>query len=277
MKSQHDVTTHGAARRAAHDLAARLLRGAGRASLVPYADPELAGLEALAHSWSDELGGLLVACALPQERRIGAPVQVRLGIDKLAPLASVGVLTASLHSLAELWPLGRGQVEALTEAPAELSGLVGREDVVLALVLPQRLLLHAHGQVSEIDQALAVRAACWPLRSDELEAVELVQSHGEAQLAHWATLVGEGRWPGDASGEVLHQELCSSLAHRALVVDVAPQGLMILVTTQDRAQVVRVEFAHRVGSTAALRQELLRIAFQNPALPDLWDATETGA
>ncbi|MEL4359093.1 MULTISPECIES: hypothetical protein [unclassified Luteococcus] len=273
----HELTAHGVTQRAAHDMAARLLRGAGRASLVAYADPELADLETLAHCWSDELGGLLVAVIPPRGRRLGAPVQVRLGIDKLAPLASVGVLTASLHSLAELWPLGRGQAEALADPPAELAGLIGCDDVLLALVLPQRLLLHAHGQVAEIDRALALQSTPWPLHADELAAVELVESHGEAQLAHWASMVSQGDWPGDGSGVVLHQKLCTSLAHRAMVVDVAPQGLTVMVTTADRVQTVQVDFAHRVGSLRALRQEVLRIAFQNPALPELWDATESGA
>lgn len=259
-------------------LAARLLRGAGRATLAAYAEPGMDGLDVVAHGWHAELGGLLVACAVPSGMRVDHPVDVRLRIDKMAPLALAEVLTGSLIGLGQLVPLGRPQVDAVADSDlGALSDAVHRDGVLLAVIVLGQTFLHAHGVIArvDVDEVLAVDA--WPPPNHELVALEAVCALGEGELREWAGMVATGDWPGRGIGVNTPHGPCAHLAGRVLVVDIDAHGLSLLLLDPGRVRMVNVLFARPVASSRALHHELQCLGVHNPTLPNLWDATDLGA
>ncbi|WP_298751852.1 hypothetical protein [uncultured Serinicoccus sp.] len=163
--------------------AARLLRGAGRASVVAYRDDPDRALHVLAH-------GLTAAdvpvVALPADTLDPSQTcrEVRFKVDQHGADPRTRVSVASLHALAHL----RIMDEAETRAMSSLGLLPPEVDwpattgAQVALLCLDRLLLHDQAGVTPMSFSEVVHPPCFPARDQEWLCRDAVEELGSGRI-----------------------------------------------------------------------------------------------
>lgn len=243
----------------AQSLVRRLLAGAGRLSLRPYANPGLSDLEVLGHRWSNRHGELLVAVVGPEGLEWPEPgrvVNLGVQIDKHAVLPEARLLAGSMHALGQLRFLDPDEVAALH--PCELGVLaecLNGDLVRMAMVRTNRILLHAGGQVQSFAEPMTGIGGEFPTTGEEFAAAELVLAHGEAALCRLAEAVVDGRWPG-GSVPISDRVPCPHLRERAFLTDLTSSTLTMFLTAEAGSILVTAELGAQAHSLAELEVAL---------------------
>ncbi|WP_298889833.1 hypothetical protein [uncultured Serinicoccus sp.] len=163
--------------------AARLLHGAGRASVVAYRDDPDRSLHVLAH-------GLTAAdvpvVALPAETLDPARTcrEVRLRVDQHGADPRTRVSVASLHALAHLRIMDEGETRAMSSLgllPPEVDWPAAAGAQVALLCL-DRLLLHDQAGVTPMSFSEVVDPPCFPARDQEWVCRDAVEELGSGRI-----------------------------------------------------------------------------------------------
>ena len=241
----------------ARSVAARLLEGAGRCSVVAYhLDPDTAH-RPLAH-------GLCatgqVALALNDSFAIdpGSCGAVRLRLDQLAADARLQVATASLHALGHLHVLEEEQVRSLRQAGAlpqtvALAADAGARVALLALS-GDKVIVHGHGGVSTLLLPELAEQPAFPSREQEWDSVALVAALGEASSV--VQEAADSVRPGLVCGAQPTPPGIAEYAGQVLLADVDSTGCTWLQVEEHLTRSVVVPFPAPIRDLTALTAAL---------------------
>ncbi|KUG52425.1 hypothetical protein AVL62_13900 [Serinicoccus chungangensis] len=163
--------------------AARLVHGAGRATVVAYRDDPDRSLHVLAHGLTaaDVPVVALPADSLDPSRSCR---EVRLRIDRHGADPRTRVSVASLHALAHLRIMDEGETRAMSSLgllPPEVDW-PATSGAQVALLCLDRLLLHDQAGVTPMAFAEVVDPPCFPARAQEWLCRDAVEELGAGRI-----------------------------------------------------------------------------------------------
>lgn len=230
----------------ASSAAAKLLAGAGSASLTAFKLEEQPVLGAITHGVTSD--GTLVVAAVDHSGGAvfgSAPQQVRMDIVLEAPEISTRIVAATLHMLGTLrwmsagWERDAATIERLPEHVAELALAPGGR---LGVVHATSLLIHEAAGVTRLSAVTAVGAAA--LRSEEAsfscsaEMFDLAMSLNRDQLSMLASAIIDGYGDGYILCEKTTASVCGGLLGQTFVVDVDQDGITLIHVGHKQTTVV---------------------------------------
>lgn len=265
------TSTSAALHRRTRSVLARLLCGAGTASLVAYRHDPARAVPLPAHGVS-ATGEFVVACAaadVPGLADGGADVRVDLRREATEP--GVRILAATAHLLGRvewLTPTECDDAVAAGVLPESVELVATAAHGTLGVVRAQRILLHDGAGVTPVgfDEALgglrfgSGARLIFPAAEQEVSAHDVVSTLSVADRHALCDAVLDGCLDGRVVGQVLSERSgghrCPSTAGRIYCVDVDAHGLTLLRNGAEATTVVYVAFERPVGDELELELQL---------------------
>ncbi len=261
------TSTSAALHRRTRSVLARLLCGAGTASLVAYRHDPARAVPLPAHGVS-ATGEFVVASAAAD---VPGLADVRVDLRREATEPGVRILAATAHLLGRvewLTPVERDDAVAAGVLPESVELVATAAHGVLGVVRAQRILLHDGAGVTPVgfDEALgglrcgSAARLIFPAAEQEVSAHDVVSTLSLADRHALCDAVLDGCLDGRVVGQVLSERSgghrCPSTAGRIYCVDVDAHGLTLLRNGAVATTVVYVAFERPVGDELELELQL---------------------
>lgn len=237
----------------------RLLAGSGRASLLAYRSEPQLSLDSLVHGLTAS-GQLLVGGHLGEQSELLAEhsIEIRMDIEKQAPVWEVRITAATIHLLGQLrWLSPQEADDYLFEGmlPEQLASIATEATGRLGIISTDRVLLHDSCGVSPVDFGVVaerhieyiagrLELAPFPCPAQEVDAQFVLSSHQPDQLLPLFEAVAQSRLPGAVWSRPAAAEACPHVAERVFCADVDSTGVTLMHLSATGTRTVVACFDH---------------------------------
>ncbi|WIY81921.1 hypothetical protein [Propionimicrobium sp. PCR01-08-3] len=255
--------------RTARSVTARILRGAGNASLLAYRCSPMVSCEAMVHGISRS--GRLVVAACPDsadpvaEMEPGQSYAIRMDITKESPEPGFRLVAATVHLLGELeWQPDWATDELIDagELPCDVAAIASAPGGRLGVITTDRCLIHDAAGVRSFafDELIqADGSPAFPLPADELDAHHLVMALSNDSLRGIRDSVLKGTIEGRLCSRQSLLAGCPHTWDQVLCADVDCTGITMLTVEPTETYSVFAAFDREVGCLDELNDQVQRL------------------